>query len=510
MVEPGNRQPAERLVGVDDVEAEFANFGRNVRFRPRAAYRPQSEAEVLEILSNHRGERIRAIGRLHSWSETAAADEVLLDLRHLNDVRIAKSPAGVQAEIGGGCQIKRALRELNEHGYTLPSVGLISEQTIAGAAATGTHGSGRQSLSHYITAVRVAHYDPATGEPTIRTIDGGDELLAVGCGLGCLGIVLAVTVPIREQYFIEEHLREYGSLDDVLAAEPEFPLQQFFLIPWRWTFLAQHRREVDAPRSWHAPIYRAYWFATIDVGLHVLLVVLSQVLRAASLLRVFYRWLVLAFVVRGWRVVDRSDRQLIMEHELFRHIEVELFVRRRDLPRALPFVASVLSICGGQPDRAAGETTEQFASLGLGDELAAVAGRYTHHYAICVRKVLADVTLISPASGQQMEDPEEPWYAISLISYQRPNGREHFFRVARLIAASMAQLYGARPHWGKYCPLSAAELEPLYPRLADFRAISRQCDPTGRFQNRWTNEAVMGTCATETSAGSHPTVEPVT
>ena len=121
--------------------------------------------------------------------------------------------------------------------------------------------------------------------------------------------ILAVTVPIREQYFVEEHLREYDSLDKVLAAEAEFPLQQFFLIPWRWTYLAQHRREVAAPRSWHAPLYRAYWFATIDVGLHVLLVLLAQVLRAASLLRGFYRWLVLAFVVRGWRVVDRSDRR---------------------------------------------------------------------------------------------------------------------------------------------------------------------------------------------------------
>jgi FAD/FMN-containing dehydrogenase len=398
----------------------------------------------------------------------------------------------MHAEIGGGCQIKRVLSELERlGGHTLPAIGLISEQTIAGATATGTHGSGRHSLSHYIAAARVAVYDPATGAPMIRTIAGGDDLLAARCGLGCLGIVLSVTVPIRAQYFVEEHWREYASLDEVLAAEGEFPLQQFFLIPWRWTFLAQHRREAAGPRSWLAPLYRAYWWATIDVGLHVLLLLLAQTLRIAALLRVFYRWLALAFIIRGWRVVDRSDRQLIMEHELFRHIEIELFVRRRDLLRALPFVASVLSICGGRPDAAAGETTKQLAALGLASDLAAIAGRYTHHYAICVRKVLADATLISPASGALADAPEEPWYAISLISYQRPSDREHFFRFARLIAASTAQLFGARPHWGKYCPLSAAELEPLYPRLADFRAICRQADPTGRFQNRWTSEVVM-------------------
>jgi FAD/FMN-containing dehydrogenase len=492
MSEPVDRQLQWRPAGVEDASQEVVNFGRNVRFRPRAAYAPRSEAELLAILARHRGERIRAIGRLHSWSEAAAAEEVLLDLRHFREVRIVQSPEGTRAEIGAGCQIKRALSELNRHGLTLPTIGLISEQTIAGATATGTHGSGRHSLSHYIAAARVASYDPATGEPTIGTIDRGDELLAVRCGLGCLGIVLSVTVPVREQYFVEEHWREYGSLDDVLAAEGDFPLQQFFLIPWRWTYLAQHRREATGPRSWLAPLYRAYWFATIDVGLHLLLVLLAQWLQSASLLRLFFRWLAVAFIVRRWRVIDRSDRQLIMEHELFRHIEIELFVRRRDLPQAMPLVASVLSICGGWPDSAAEKTTKQLAELGLADELAALAGRYTHHYAICVRKVLADATLISPASGAQMDDPDEPWYAISLISYQRPDDRAHFFRFARLIAASTSQLFGARPHWGKYCPLSAAKLEPLYPRLADFRAISRQVDPTGRFQNRWTSDVVMG------------------
>ena len=46
-----------------------------------------------------------------------------------------------------------ALAELAESKHTLPSLGLIDEQTVAGATATGTHGSGRNSLSHYVQAV---------------------------------------------------------------------------------------------------------------------------------------------------------------------------------------------------------------------------------------------------------------------------------------------------------------------------------------------------------------------
>ena len=67
--------------------------------------------------------------------------------------------------------------------------------------------------------------------------------------LGGLGIILGVRIRCRSQYNIEEHWQEYPTLDPVLVAEKEFPLQQFFLVPWRWTYLAQHRQETSSRRS---------------------------------------------------------------------------------------------------------------------------------------------------------------------------------------------------------------------------------------------------------------------
>ncbi len=444
------------------------NFGGNLEFQPSAAFFPRSDEEVLDILREHRGRRIRAIGRLHSWSRVVVADEVLLDLRHLDSVRVDTNVSDQPiATIGGGCQIKRALSELDRlGGWTLPSVGLISEQTIAGAISTGTHGSGKHSLSHYVSAVRLATYDAATGEPLIRTIDAGPELLAARCSLGCLGIILSVQVLVRPQYFVEEHLRQHQTLDEVLAAEAEYPLAQFYLLPWRWTYLGQHRRETPGPRSWHAPLYRAYWFTFIDVGLHVLLLLLVQLVRSPALIRTFYRWLVMLTVIRGWRVVDRSQDQLIMEHELFRHIEIELFVTRWRLADALAHVRTAI------------EQSQEF---------------YTHHYAICIRQVLADETLISMSSCRsEANSSGEASYAISLISYARPAARAGFFRFADALARSMVERFDARPHWGKHCPLTAAEAECLYPRLAEFREICRQSDPAGVFRNAWTAHVIMG------------------
>jgi len=449
-------------------QTSFRNFGGNVQFQPPAVFAPQCEAQVLEILRQHRGRRFRAIGRLHSWSEATVADDVLLDLRNLDGVSVATDSSGQPiATIGAGCQIKRALAELDGlGGYTLPAVGLISEQSLAGAISTGTHGSGRHSLSHYVSAIRLAVYDPSTGDPVIRTIDSGPELAAARCSLGLMGIILAVDVPVRRQYLIEEHLRQHNSLDDVLAAEAEFPLQQFFLVPWRWTWLAQHRREVAGKRSWHAPLYRAYWFTFIDFGLHLVLLCLVQVLNSPALVRAFYRWLVLLSVIRGWRVVDHSSSQLVMEHELFRHIEIELFVGRSKLAAALANVQ---------------ETIVQAADY------------YTHHYAICIRKVLPDETLISMTSPRgENEAREEAGYAISLISYARPSERACFFRFADELARSMHERFAARLHWGKHCPLNSSQAERLYPGLAEFRRIVQELDPQGRFRNDWTSKVVMG------------------
>jgi FAD/FMN-containing dehydrogenase len=58
------------------------------------------------------------------------------------------------------------LRATRRSSRTLATLGAVTKQTIAGAISTGTHGSGRQSLSHFVANVRMAAYDLA-GRPTI-------------------------------------------------------------------------------------------------------------------------------------------------------------------------------------------------------------------------------------------------------------------------------------------------------------------------------------------------------
>jgi FAD/FMN-containing dehydrogenase len=207
----------------------ITNFGGNVQFRPKYLYAPRTEAELLDILDRHGTGTIRVFGAKHSWNSGLASDDVSVDLRHFNRVETTTDVEGqTWATVGGGCPLKVLLRKLRvQADVTLPTLGLITEQTIAGAISTGTHGSGRHSISHYMEEIRVAAYDPDTGNAVIRSYTEGPELRAARCAIGCLGIIVSVRFACIRRYVIAERMGPRADLDEILDRVEEFPLQQF-------------------------------------------------------------------------------------------------------------------------------------------------------------------------------------------------------------------------------------------------------------------------------------------
>ncbi|MCR9116761.1 MAG: FAD-binding protein, partial [bacterium] len=429
-------------------------------------------------------------------------EDVLLNLRYFDEVRPIQDGEQQCVRVGAGCQIKRLLSELEGRTeLTLPSVGFITEQTVAGAISTGTHGSGRNSLSHYVTSARIARYDLSTGKSVIEEINSGDDLQAARCSLGCLGVIVSVTMKCRPKYLVEEHFREYQQLDDVIVAEDEYPLQQFYLVPWRWSYFAQHRRELAVPSKtiW---LYQWYRFLVIDVAMNLLILLAVRLLRIQAAVKAVFRWIAPTFVIRNWRVAGPSSSQLVMKHELFRHIEIELFVQRHRLPEALLFLRNAIDASAHPKNSLSEGFQRQLEDANTSGDLHQLRGRYCHHYPICVRKILPDDTLISMASNVGIEYQsssnstadllvDEAWYSITLTNYNRGNSRKPFEELAAFLAKSMLRLFDARPHWGKLCPLSTSELRMLYPAFKNFRGVCCRVDKDGVFRNQWTEELLQ-------------------
>ena len=204
----------------------IVNFGGNLRFRPDHYYEPRTDDEVLAILRQHAHGQVRVAAALHSWSGLVVSNEAVVCMRHWRSIQYEQTDDGrTLATVGAGWRIKDLLRELRPRGLTLPAIGLITEQMIAGAIATGTHGSGNQSLGHHIRSVRIAAYDPGRRTPDARHRRRAGSLTPAATGLP--RIVLSVTFACRPSTTSANGTRYATSKH---CSMKDAPLQHSFLV----------------------------------------------------------------------------------------------------------------------------------------------------------------------------------------------------------------------------------------------------------------------------------------
>jgi hypothetical protein len=466
---------------------EITNFGQNLRWSSRVV-RPASEAAVLELLAASRDKTIRVISSGHSWSPVAANSEIALDLGALDAVTLIGSNGRSLVRVGAGCRLQSVLDRLHATSdRTLPTLGVITKQTVAGAISTGTHGSGRQSLSHFVAAVRIAVFG-AAGKPEIREFTDGPELLAARCGLGCVGVLLSVDFETVPKYFVAETVRRYQSVEQILTAFAEYPLTSFGFWAHEGYLSVLERRIVDRQPASFISWLETRWFRLtglvfVDIGF-TLLVLGSRMLGSTAIKLVQWvgpRALVLA--KKGVRT-DDAEHVLTMRHDLFRHEEMEVFVRERDLARALRFAQAAVRFFAGDSSGFPDEFKDAIGKSGQTSALADKKRSYVLHYPVYCRRVLAEDTLISMASG------DEPWFSISLFTYDPPHKRAPYYALCQFIAQTLRQLIEVRLHWGKHFPLQYPESAASYPRFEEFRSICMSHDPNGVLRNAFTAEVL--------------------
>ena len=143
--------------------------------------------------------------------------------------------------MGAGTRLRDLNRALDALGVALPNLGDIDAQTIAGAIATGTHGTG---LGLYGIAAAVVGVEIATASgEVLRCVPGDGTFEAARINLGALGIVTALelqTVPAFRLRAVEGPM----PLEDVLADPRAFAASadhaEFFWFPH--TTVASTRR----------------------------------------------------------------------------------------------------------------------------------------------------------------------------------------------------------------------------------------------------------------------------
>lgn len=426
--------------------ASFVNWAGNQRARGLVVHEPRSEDEVVALVheARARGERVRVVGSGHSWSDAAVPEQHMVRLNRMAGlVRLDRDRRRITVQ--AGMRLRDVVALLAREGLALTNLGSIAEQTVAGAMATGTHGTG---LGHRILASQAVALRIVTGHGRVMALDderGNDLLDAARVALGALGIITEVTLQCREAFDLEERAWSLP-FDEAAASMLELARTHEHFKAWWLPHTGRVQLFAATPSSEAARaglgkrLARSLDALVNQVGFSAILAVGRAFPRTVPRLN----RLVGKTYFREARRIERSDRVFNVAMPP-RHLEMEYGLPLEAVPEALARLHHLVERSG-------------------------LAVNFVQE----VRFVAADTAHLSPACGRE---------SCQLGAYMAPSRHsEAFFRGFEQLALEL----GGRPLWGKMFTAGAADLAARYPKWERWQAIRKELDPHGVFASAFT------------------------
>ncbi len=430
-----------------EARSRWRNWGGTASCAPASVHAPASEDEVADLVKEAAaaGERVKAVGAGHSFTGAALTDGRHLHLDELQRVLAVDEPSG-RVTVEAGITLARLSDELGTHGLALENLGDIAYQSIAGATATSTHGTGRNlgTLSTQIRGMRLV-----TGDGSVVECSADEEpdvFSAARVNIGALGVVTAVTLQCLPAFHLKaveapERLDAVlEQLDELVDSHDHY---EFFWVPHTGWALTKKNDRTDEPL---AP--RRAWKAFKDD-------ILYSNIAFGALCRLGRRRPKL--IPRLVRAIPSTGTTTYVDHS-HKVFASPRYVRFSEMEYAVPRGA------GAEAVRAVRDWVERSGSL--------------ISFPVEVRFVKGDDIPLSPASGR------DTCY-IAVHTYQGMDYVPYFSAVE-----SIMKDLGGRPHWGKLHFQSAETLAPRYPGWDEFQAVRRRLDPEGRFANDYTDRVL--------------------
>jgi L-gulonolactone oxidase len=398
--------------------------------------RASSVADVQAAIATaaERGLPLRVAGSGHSFSPLCVTDGVLVTLDGLTGLREVDHERGL-VTVHAGTVLHDLGQLLLAEGLAQENLGDIDVQTVAGATATATHGTG---IGYRPVSAQIAAVELVDGSGTLRRLDSGDELAAAQCSVGALGVVTAVTlqcVPAFNLRSTEELMpldRVYAEAVDLARSTDHWEL---FTFPHARRAVTHTMTRTADPIAVAHPVVEHLRRHALGNG------VFGAVQRLGRARPALIPWLNRAVTLLA-EEPERTDAS----HRVFAN------------PRLVRFTEMELAV----PAEHAGEALRRAVAVAERQDPAV-------SFPIQLRFAAPDTSLIGPAHGR-----ETAYIAVHV--FQGMPWEAYF----RAVADALREL-DARPHWGKRHFEDAASLSRLHPGWDRFQAVRAALDPEGRF-----------------------------
>jgi FAD-linked oxidoreductase len=421
----------------------FRNWAGTATAQPHALHSPNGESEIVAIVraAAQAGRRVKVVGAGHSWSDIACTDGDLLQLDGMGRV-LRVDLERRQITVQAGIRLHRLIAALHRYGLTLPVIGSVTQQSIAGAIATGTHGSAPElgNLASRVVGLRMVLAD---GDVlSVNAAENPELLPAVRVHLGALGVLSEVTLAAVPAFRLREELSTLP-FADAIAQLPQLvdsaPYVKLWWLPHAQQVLLSRCWPTDEPQNLSR---LAWWIDEQIVNRHVFAGVLRISARSPARIPLLNRVVAAAY----FRPRKRCGENTAI------------------LPVPMPPIHD--------------ETEYALPREQAGAALSALRGLIEDHslhinFPAELRFVAADDGWLSPMSGRSSA------CLGAYIGPDMPSERERYFSAF----AERMQDFAARPHWGKAFRHRADYLRTVYPDYDRFVALRDRLDPQRRFQN---------------------------
>jgi FAD-linked oxidoreductase len=453
-------------------EPRWENWGRTTAAAPARLAVPRDEADLAAAVASaaRAGLHVRAVGAGHSFTPAAVTDGLLVDLQHLSGLEAVerRHDGTARVTVRAGTRLYHVHHLLATRGLAMTNLGDIDRQTLAGAIATGTHGTGTR---HGGLAAQVSGLRLVGADGSVRTVSVDDppgsparELFELSrLGLGTTGVVSAVELEVVPAFWLR-------------AREEPWPMGRVL-----------EDVEAFATSADHAELY---WFP----GTHRALTLRNDRLspdEAAD-------WGTGRSGLKGRLRAVRQDARDLVDGELLSNGVFEVANR----------------VATAAPGLTRGLNRLSSRALGARDRVGPSYEIFCHRRRVRFREMeyavprdtLADVVRELDAWLRRTAEPvpfpvevrfappDDVWLStargretayVAVHQYVRMPHRRWFAAAEAVFVAA-----GGRPHWGKLHHRTAADLLEHYP-LQDVARVRRTVDPDGVFRNGYT-DSVLG------------------
>ncbi|WP_114750001.1 D-arabinono-1,4-lactone oxidase [Pleomorphovibrio marinus] len=420
-------------------EGPLKNWAGNLTYNSKGLDKPKDLDELASLVKA--SSSIKPLGTMHSFNPVADTYS-----RHVSQAeveeRINISAQNQTVTLNGRVQYGVLAKRLQEGGFALHNLASLPHISVAGACATGTHGSGDQNgnLSSSVVALEMLTADGSRVRLSKDQHVGRFNGTVVN--LGALGVVTRMTLRILPTFEVVQHVYE------------ELPLRA----------LEEHFEEVFGA-AYSVSLFTDWQNESINQVWLKFKVLEGRIPRINKELfgaRISENHLHPIKEISPENCTPQRG-ELGPWHERLPHFKMDFTPSSGEELQSEYFV----------PRKHAMDAIR--AIYRMGNEI------YPHLLISEIRSISADRLWLSPAYGRDSIAIHFTW-------------KQDWKNVQKLLPKIEQALlpYQVRPHWGKLFTLGYKHLNEQYERMEDFRDLMQEYDPKGKFLNPFLEKNILG------------------